>query len=91
VFGLAEAQQATLLCELELVLPEIRPMPELCRLVLGSVRVAVGRANAFQFHEDVQEDVQILLRLDGKLALSLFGHIKQCACDGADFHGLEIC
>jgi hypothetical protein len=91
VFDLGKSQQTSLLCELQLILAKIRPMPELCRLVLGCLGVAVGRADAFQFHEDVQEDVKVLLRLDGKLALPLFRHIKQCACDGANFHGLEIC
>ena len=84
-----ETSESSALSEAKLVFSKIRPMSELRGLVLGCFRVAVGRTDALKFHEDVQEDVKVLLRLNGKLAFSLFRHVKQSACDGADFHGLK--
>ena len=87
--SLREAQKSALLSELHLVLAKVSPVPQLRGFIVGCVRLAACGADALELHENVQESVQVLLCLNLQLALSLFGHVEQCARDGANLHGLR--
>lgn len=58
-----ETHQPALLGELELVVPQIGPAAELRLLILWLVGVAVGGADTFELHEDLQERGEVLLGL----------------------------
>lgn len=89
-FRLREAEKSALLGELQLIFTKIRPMSEFGGFVFGRIRIAVGWADALQLHKDIQEDMEILLRLEGKRTLPLLRHVEKCASDRANFHGLGL-
>jgi hypothetical protein len=73
---LGETQKSALLGKLHLVLTKICPVSEFRRFILRCIGITVGWTDALQFHENVEEDMQVFLCLEGKWALPLFGYVE---------------
>lgn len=89
--GLRKAQKSALLSKLHLVLTKICPVSELRGFIFGCLGVTVGWADALQFHEDVQEQMEVFLCLEGERTFPLFGYVEQCTRNRANFHSLAKC
>lgn len=86
-----EAKHTALLSELHLILSQVRPVSKLGGFVLGLLVFAVGRAHAFELHEDVEESGQVLLGSSRKLAFTLIGEIEKCAGNRSNLVSLAKC